>query len=40
LQGFYFSRPLRVDQAVEFLKTYEPKQPHAETKSTQWPAAG
>ena len=40
LQGFYFSKPLRVEQTVEFLKTYEPKQPHAETKSTQWPAAG
>jgi diguanylate cyclase (GGDEF)-like protein len=40
LQGFYFSRPLPVDQTVEFLETYEPKQPQAEAESTQWPAAG
>jgi len=38
LQGFYFSRPLPVDQIVEFLKTYEPKQPHAEAESTPWAA--
>jgi len=40
LQGFYFSRPLPVEKAVEFLETYEPQSPDREPGAPQTVAGG
>jgi diguanylate cyclase (GGDEF)-like protein len=40
LQGFYFARPLPVEEMVKFLETYEPRNPDQEPGSLQQPIAG
>ena len=40
LQGFYFARPLPVEEMVKFLETYEPRNPDQESGSLQQPIAG